>query len=73
MRSYFVPIDRESFCMNEYFGFMTMYMMLTHMYYVTFVQWGRKNEQDTATNRNRNSPIFQHVQLFEGIISNESM
>ena len=52
---------------------MTMYMMLTHMYYVTFVQWGRKKELDTATNRNRNSPIFQHVHLFEGIISKESM
>ena len=52
---------------------MTMYMMLTHMYYVTFVQWGRKKELDTATNRNRNSPIFQHVQLFEGIISKECL
>ena len=72
-RSYDVSICPVSFRINEYFGFLTMYTLLTHIYYVTFVQWGRKKELDAAIGSNLLSPIFRHITHFESIISQQSL
>ena len=50
-----------------------MYTLLTHIYYVTFVQWGRRKELDAAIGSNLLSPIFRHITLFESIISQQSL
>ena len=50
-----------------------MYTLLTHIYYVTFVQWGRKKELDAAIGSNLLSPIFRHITHFESIISQQSL